>query len=123
MTLDQQVRVLLFRDGPTAYARLYGAVNRDTVPAFQRRLEELLPACCAGLTLDLGAADYLDSDGIRWLHGLQETLASQGAALRLALREGCRADRTLILVRLNHAFDIERYPCEGARGEGRGARG
>jgi anti-anti-sigma factor len=114
MTLDQQTRVLFYRDGRSAHARLTGAVNRETVPAFQERLDEIAAGGFTAVTLDLGAAEYLDSDGIRWLQRLQEQLAARGATLRLALREGCRAERTLQLVRLDNAFLVERYPSERA---------
>lgn len=112
MILEQDAQLLLYRDGPTAHARLVGAVNRETIPVFQGRLEELVPADCTAVTLDLGAAQYLDSDGIRWLQRLQESFSARGTELRLALREGCRAERTLQLVRLLHAFPIDRYPSD-----------
>lgn len=114
MTLDQQVRFQLFRDGAAAHVRLAGPINRDTAPAFQALLHEALDGEPTVLSLDLGAAEYLDSDGVRWLQRLQEELSARGVTLRLALREGCRAERTLQLVRLDSAFPIDRYPAEAA---------
>ncbi|MFN3653343.1 MAG: STAS domain-containing protein [Armatimonadota bacterium] len=112
MPQHEMPTALAYRDGATAFARLVGAVNRETIPHFEERVARLLRGGCRSLCLDLGPADYVDSDGIRWLMRLQARLAARGIGLRLAVREGCRAERTLRLVQLEGAFDIESYPAD-----------
>jgi anti-anti-sigma factor len=93
------------------HVRVLGPLNRETAPLLQRRLEAAAPeAAC--LCLDLGAADYLDSDGIRWLQRLQTDLHARGLTLRLAIREGSRVERTLTLLQLTGAFEIDRYAAD-----------
>jgi anti-anti-sigma factor len=48
--------------------------------------------------LDLSAAAYADSAGLRELLALQQCLHSKGAELRLVVRPGSRIDRALRLV-------------------------
>jgi anti-anti-sigma regulatory factor len=88
-----------------AQAEILGPLNRDTIPALQQRLEGVHDSC---ITLDLRAADYQDSDGIRWLQQLQAQLTDRHVELRLRVQEGSRADRTLKLLRLDTCFVIER---------------
>ena len=109
---EHDAAISLFRDGSRVYARLTGPVAAESVPAFEQRLGSATASGCAGLVLDLGAADFLDSDGTRWLQRLQSELEARGIELRLALREGSREERTLKLLRLDGAFVIERYPSE-----------
>jgi anti-anti-sigma regulatory factor len=88
-----------------AQTEIVGPVNRETIPALERRLQGMHDAC---ITLDLRAADYLDSDGIRWLQRLQTELTDRHVELRLRVREGSPADRTLKLLKLETSFQIER---------------
>lgn len=108
--MEKQPQTVVYRDGGRVYARLAGAVNRDTIPYFQERLERAAAGECRTLALDLGGADYLDSDGIRWLQRLQEALAARQVELRLSVRAGSRIERTLRLVQLDRVFSLERYP-------------
>lgn len=96
--LDQVIRV-----------RLSGPVNSHTIPFFQPRLEGECSENGITLALDLGAADYVDSDGVRWLQSLQAGLAERGGELRLSVRERSPVERTLNLLQLDRTFPIERY--------------
>jgi len=112
MTAVEQVRALVYRDGASAQVRLAGPLNIETIPFFQQRLEGVISEGCNTLALDLGGTVYLDSDGIRWLQRLSEQLSQRGVELRLSVREGSRAARTLDLLRLDGLFSISRYPAE-----------
>jgi anti-anti-sigma factor len=103
----------VWRSGRTTHARLLGPVSLETVPRFQKRLAVSLGGECRALWLDLGAADYVDSNGVRWLQTLREELEARGIELFLAVREGSRAERTFNLLQLDRGFRIERYPDEG----------
>jgi anti-anti-sigma regulatory factor len=107
----------VYHDGPTAHARLYGPLNLDTTPHFEAQLVRSLRQVCRALSLDLGAADYVDSDGIRWLQRLQGDLAERGVDLSLAVREGSHAERTFRLLQLDRIFRIDHYPSEPASAE------
>ncbi len=112
MILEGPVQVAVCRDGNAVHARLSGPLNRDTTPHVGARLRELAGDFLPILVLDLGAVEYLDSDGIRWLHRLQEDLSEREVELRLAVLEGSRAERPLKLLKLDGVFCIERYPAE-----------
>jgi anti-anti-sigma regulatory factor len=112
MTIEHSPQLLVYRDGPVAYARVLGPVNRETAGFFEQRLEGVLRDPCITLALDLGAADYVDSDGIRWLQRLQPDLAAREIRFRLAVREGSRIERTLNLLQLDRTLSIEHYPAD-----------
>jgi anti-anti-sigma factor len=114
MTVDQQVRVLVYRDGAAVHARLLGPLNQQTAPQVERQLDAALAEPCAAVTLDLGAADYVDSDGVRWIQRYHGDLAPRALELRIAVREGSRVERTLKLLKLDSALRIDRYPAEPA---------
>jgi len=92
--MQRSGKALVYHDGAAAHARLYGPLNLDTAPCFEAQLERSLRRLCSSLSLDLGAAEYVDSDGIRWLQRLQGNLAERGIDLSLAVREGSHAERT-----------------------------
>lgn len=116
MNADQNNTTRAWRDGTTALTRLLGPVNHETVPQLQREVERVLERPCQRLVLDLGASDYVDSDGVRWLQGLQTNLSDRGVEMLLAVRQGSKVDRTLALLRMDHAFSIERYPHDTPAG-------
>jgi len=115
--MERSGKALVYHDGSAAHARLYGPLNHDTAPGFEAQLERSLRRLCRSLSLDLGAADYVDSDGIRWLQRLQGNLADRGIDLSLAVREGSHAERTFRLLQLDRVFRIDHYPSEPASAE------
>src|SRR5690349_20596773 len=56
-------RVMAYRDGQTTHALLLGAVNRESAPLYRRRLAPYTEQGCRAVALDLGEAEYIDSDG------------------------------------------------------------
>jgi anti-anti-sigma regulatory factor len=90
--------------------RIAGPINQQTISSFQQRLEGVLRERCFTLTLDLGAAEYLDSDGVRWLQQLQAALHSANGDVRLTVREGSRIHRTVCLLQLDRSFSVASYP-------------
>jgi len=112
MIADNLDNIRIYRDGRAVCARLIGPINRQTILGFQQRLEGVLRDRCFTLTLDLGAAEYLDSDGIRWLQRVQTALNAGDGELRLAIRQGSRIDRTLRLLQLDRVFRIELHDAE-----------
>lgn len=108
MALASQLNLDLKADGGITRASVRGPLNRETIPDLQQRLEGVARDTCLTLALDLNGADYLDSDGVRWLQRLQSDLSSRHIELRLLVEEGSRADRVLKLLQLDHSFTIER---------------
>lgn len=106
-------RVMAYREGQTTHALLLGAVNRESAPLYRRRLETYTEQGCRAVALDLGEADYIDSDGVRWLTQFHDELSEREISLVLAVREGSRIERTLKLLRLDTVLVIQRYPTEG----------
>lgn len=105
-------RVLVYREGDVLHARLMGPVDRETTAFFQQRLEGVTRDECSTLALDLGAAEYLDSDGVRWLQRLHNGLRDRRIELRLLFPEGSRLERVLNLLGLAEAFTIDHYPAD-----------
>lgn len=95
-------------DGRTTHVPVVGPLDRAAAARLQERLAALPGGCSGTMVLDLCAADYADSDGIRWLRRLQDELAARGGALRLQVRRGSRVERTLDLLRLEGTIPIER---------------
>jgi len=122
MAIPPDRTVFVFHDGPATHARLLGPLNLETVSWFQEQLDRALRPDCRLLTLDLGAADYADSDGIRWLQRLHGELSARQVELRLTVREGSRVARTLDLVQLGRALPIERSAAATAAAPELGVR-
>jgi anti-anti-sigma factor len=58
------------------------------------------------LILDLGAVEFIDSDGVRALLLMAEELDGESRELRLVIRPGSRVERTLGLLRLLERFRV-----------------
>ena len=116
MTPDPGHTVQVLRDGNTVSARIRGPLNGETAPLCWERLSAALVTECEMLALDLGAVEYVDSDGIRWLQRAHAELVTRRIRIRLAVREGSRVERTLRLLKLDEQFQIERYPTEDCQG-------
>jgi anti-anti-sigma factor len=92
-----------------------------------RLVERLLPYLDGSRTVvvNLLRTDYIDSEGVRALLALERAAESRRADLRLVLRPGSRAERTLLLLRLQSHFCIHtsiRGALEAAMGAAEGAR-
>lgn len=109
---DLTAQVWVYREGSTLHARVTGPVDRETFPIFQQRLEGVTREQCSTLALDLGAAEYLDSEGVRWMQRLRADLSDRGIELHLLFPEGSRIERVLMLLGLAGAFTIVHYPAD-----------
>jgi anti-anti-sigma factor len=94
------------RGGAVATARVTGPLNRETAAHFDQRLRILAGPTTGAVALDLTRADYVDSDGIRWLQRLQSDLAARRIELRLLVSPGSPPQRTLKLLQLDRVFPI-----------------
>ena len=94
-------------------ARVSGPLDVQYAPAFMERVEAL---CEAGrrVVIDLRAAEYVDSAGVRALLHLEERLAAHREELRLIVQPGSRVERVLTLLRLTDRFRIHRSSSEAA---------
>lgn len=101
--------MVVYRNGGVLCARIVGRVNRDAARAFQEHLEFVIGEGRFALLIDLGGAELVDSDGIRWLQQLQASAIAAENEVRLAVRAGSRIDRALRLLQLDEVFPIDRY--------------
>lgn len=108
MSLASQLNLSLEPESGITRAEVHGPLNRETIPVFQQRLDGVARKSGMTLALDLGDAEYLDSDGVRWLQRLQKDLTSRQIELRLLVNEGSRTDRVLKLLQLDQTFQIDR---------------
>lgn len=109
MSAEPSIKVPIERHGNNVNAWIAGPINRLTIPGLQQRLDGVLRDRGISLRLDLGAAEYLDSDGIRWLQRLQAVLQSAGGELHLAVQHESRIHRTLCLLQLDRILGIDTY--------------
>jgi len=84
-----------------------GPLNREAGARYEHRLRSLVGPGTGVLLLDLTRAEYVDSDGVRWLQGLQGDLAARRVELRLLVRPGSPPQRTLRLLQLERVFAIQ----------------
>jgi anti-anti-sigma factor len=112
MTTNNLSNLQLYPGSGSVCARVVGPINRLTIPNLQQQVEGVLRDRGACLTIDLGGAEYLDSDGIRWLQQVDALVSAGNGELRLAVREGSRIDRTLRLLQLEKVFQVDLYQAE-----------
>jgi anti-anti-sigma regulatory factor len=117
MNPAQAIRTVVDPDGITGLVSIFGPVNGETTPGFDERLAVLQFSSSESVTLDLVGADYVDSDGVRWLQRLHDNLHEQGVQLRLLVKAGSRVERTLSLLKLESTLSVQR--CLGEDGERR----
>ena len=104
-TRPDAARISLRRNGSELVASVRGPVNGETAPSIEARLAPELSGGGA-LVLDLTGADYLDSDGVRWLQELAGDLAERRAGLCVVVAEGSPAQRVLRLLRLEGPLGV-----------------
>ncbi len=117
MTLQEHALLIDVRGGDTLRGRVRVPVDSRTIGTLDDGLHSGLIAACREFTLDLGGADYVDSDGIRWLQRVQVEMEQRGVRFRVAARVGSRALRTLQRLRLENTLSLEAYQAEGAFAE------
>ncbi len=105
----------VLRDENVLQARIHGPLNMETAPLCEERLSSMLGSSCVAVSLDLGGAEYVDSDGVRWLQQMRTELGKRGIGFRIAVRDGSRVERTLRLLRLENDFLIDRFPEEESK--------
>jgi anti-anti-sigma factor len=88
-------------------ARPQGDIDMATAPVIESHvvdaIEQHRPAC---VLVDLGAADYMDSSGIRLLFRLYALLEADPSRLVVVAPPGSSAERLLRLVALGDIGDI-----------------
>jgi anti-anti-sigma factor len=89
--------------GRVILARFECPLDLEHVPQF---LDRVQPLCDRSrrLVVDLRAAPYIDSEGVRALLGLQGCLDAEGGELRLVVQPDSKVERTLALLRLQGQF-------------------
>ncbi len=92
-------------------AVLSGEIDMSNATELQVSLSEATPNGAAGLVLDLGSLDYLDSAGIQLLFRLHEDLRTRSQRLVLVIPESSVVAQTFRLAgvtgRLEVADDVE----------------
>lgn len=91
-------------------------VTQRTLPALERRLDEVLAGKPPVVDLVLAAVQIVDSAGLNWLLSIQSRLETLGIRLRLVDPSPVMAD-VLLATRLDARFIVE---VTGAAGPGNG---
>ncbi len=98
-------RIEADRDGERAVARLAGEVDVANAAEVGRRLDDAV-AGAGSVVVDVGALDYLDSQGVRLLHGLAQRLDADGVELVIVAPAGTVAGQVLELTRLGDVTTV-----------------
>ena len=100
--------VLTFtRERGVAVARLEGEVDLASVADLGHELATEVRDTDAGLVLDLGGVEYLDSAGLHLLHEAARTLGARGQALRIAVAPDAEIVRVLELVDIEQTVPLD----------------
>lgn len=86
-----------------------GEVDLSTSPELRSAIIRAVPAAEAGLEVDLGGVDYMDSSGVATLvEGFKS--ARENSKTFVLLRPSPSVMKVLELSRLDSVFDIDRTP-------------
>jgi anti-anti-sigma factor len=88
-------------------------VTQRTLPALERRLDEVLAAKPDVVDVLLAAVQIVDSAGLNWLLSIQSRLETLGARLRLVDPSPIMAD-VLLATRLDARFTVEVTAAPGS---------
>jgi anti-anti-sigma regulatory factor len=89
-----------------ALLRVNSPLNEETVSRLESEARIAVEAGHA-LTVDLTSAEYVDSDGIRWLRRLRQALPDGAPAPRLRFNPSSGVERTLRLALEGEDFAFE----------------
>ena len=81
-------------------------VIQRTLPALERRLDEVLAGKPEVVDLGLSAVQVIDSSGLNWLLSIQSRLETLGIRMRLVDPSPIMAD-VLLATRLDARFTVE----------------
>src|SRR5262245_60565535 len=123
-TGDESLRFRSFTCGRVGYARVSGPLDMAAMGPLRQQVQGLLDNGCRALILDLSGVQFVDSQGVRALLQLRETVEKRCAWLRVVAPQGSPAERTLRLLRFESLFAVfgsaaaawrRRLPREGRR--------
>ena len=106
--IPQRFHLRIDEHASDLFAHVVGPLDVEHAARFQERLLPHLDHLDQPRTvvLNLLRTDYIDSEGVRALLALERAAEARRIDLRLVLRPGSRAERTLLLLRLQNQFRI-----------------
>lgn len=102
------------QEGDRLQVRPQSPVDSALVAELDSTLSERLRAGTRHITLDLGEADYVDSDGFRWLERLRSSIAGSEGTLELSVRKGSRVERAVRLLQLDSQMRVSHSGLENS---------
>ncbi|QFU77586.1 anti-sigma factor antagonist [Halioglobus maricola] len=85
--MDLTTTVSIDEESSVARVKLDGALNTDTAPAFELRLQEVVEAGYQLTVLDMKELDYISSAGLRVIFKAAKQTRSDGRSLAAANRK------------------------------------
>lgn len=85
--MDLTTTVAVDQQSSVARVSLDGALNTDTAPAFELRLQEVIDAGYQLTVLDMKQLDYISSAGLRVIFKAAKQTRSEGRSLAAANRK------------------------------------
>lgn len=93
-----------------ALLRVNTPLNEESVVRLEREAQSAVESGHTALAVDLTSAEYVDSDGIRWLRRLRQALPDGAPAPRLRFSPASGVERTLRLALEGEDFAFEPLP-------------
>jgi anti-anti-sigma factor len=85
--MELTTTVAIDESNSVARVSLAGALNTDTAPAFEGRLQEVVDQGLALTVLDMKSLDYISSAGLRVIFKLAKQVKAKGNRLAAANRQ------------------------------------
>ncbi len=85
--MDLTTTIAVDEEHSVARVALAGALNTDTAPGFEQRLQEVIEKAYALTVLDMKDLDYISSAGLRVIFKAAKQTRSQGNKLAAANRK------------------------------------
>jgi anti-anti-sigma factor len=103
--IPQRFQLRIDENAGNVLVHVVGPLDVEHARPFQEKVGTLLRTS-GTVILSFLRTDYIDSEGVRSLLALQRSAEAAHTDLRLVLRPGSRAERTLLLLRLQGHFHI-----------------
>jgi anti-anti-sigma factor len=92
--------------GRVVVAHLTGEIDLSNAASIGRAIHDEIPNHAAGLVLELGDVEYLESAGIQLIYQLREDLRIRGQIMRLVVPPHSVVGDTLKLTRLDGQLEV-----------------
>jgi len=95
------------RDGEVVVARLTGELDVSVAEKTGRQIADAVPSSAAGVVVDMGELEFMDSSGVSMLFSLARRVGSHRQQLRVVAPPGRPVSRVLEIVEFSRAAPVD----------------